>query len=672
VNDDPTKITRETFGNIQNGAGSPELVTVFYVMAAVSLLVFCWGVWRRWKLWQQGKPISVRKIVISNFQRLKPRLGRLFKEGLGQKRVRGRGLASWAHIMMFAGFMMLFLGTTLLEIDHLAEKISERFSFHHGWYYVVYEATLDVFGLLFIVGICLFAWRRMRRPNSVGHRSSDWTALYLFFAIGVTGYLVEGLRIVWDKPEGLALWCSPVGACLAKLFGGMSEQTSRSAHLAVWWIHAAMSFGFFAMIPFTRLLHFITGPMNLFLATPTLGQLKPITIEEVEETGVVGVSEISHLDRQQLLSLDSCMECGRCEEACPAYASGKPLSPKGVVQDMKALMEATAFGQAPAMHGGVIQAETVWSCTSCNACVTVCPVRVDPLGLLFDLRRDRAAEGALAGSAANSMRQMQTKGNPWGFPQSDRLAWADGLDVPLVSDNPGFEVLWWIGCAGSFDRRAQKVTRAIAKLLIKAGVNFAVLGPDECCTGDSARRLGDEFLFQELAETNHATLKQHNTRKILTQCPHCLNSLTHDYPQFGDSFEVTHHTEFLQQLIDEGKLTAPAENGSVTYHDPCYLARVNGVHQAPRDLLGNGLSEMGNRREKTFCCGAGGGRMWMEEEADQRVSVLRAKEAVATGAEKVAVGCPFCLTMMTDGVKSCGSGAEVEDVAENLAKRLGL
>jgi len=512
----------------------------------------------------------------------------------------------------------------------------------------------------------------MRRPNSIGHRSSDWTALYLFFAIGVTGYLVEGLRIVWDKPEGLALWCSPVGACIAKLFGGMSEQTSSSAHLAVWWIHAAMSFGFFAMIPFTRLLHFITGPMNLFLATPTLGQLKPITIEEVEETGVVGVSEISHLDRQQLLSLDSCMECGRCEEACPAYASGKPLSPKGVVQDMKALMEATALGQAPAMHGGVIQAETVWSCTSCSACVTACPVRVDPLGLLFDLRRDRAAEGALAGSAANSMRQMQTKGNPWGFPQAERLAWADGLDVPLASDNPGFEVLWWVGCAGSFDRRAQMVTRAIAKLLIKAGVNFAVLGPNECCTGDSARRLGDEFLFQELAETNHATLKQHGARKILTQCPHCLNSLTHDYPQFGDSFEVTHHTEFLQQLIDDGKLTAPAENGSVTYHDPCYLARVNGVHQAPRDLLGKGVSEMENRREKTFCCGAGGGRMWMEEEANQRVSVLRAKEAVATGAETVAVGCPFCLTMMTDGVKSCGSGAEVEDVAENLAKRLGL
>ena len=278
MDDSAIQLTRETFGNIP-----PSSVVAFYIMAVVSMLVFVWGVWRRWKLWQQGRPISFRQILTGNFQRLKPRLGRLFKEGLGQKRVRGRGLASWAHIMMFAGFMMLFLGTTLLEIDHLAAKISERFSFHHGWYYVVYEATLDVFGLLFIVGICLFAWRRMRRPNSIGHRSSDWTALYLFFAIGVTGYLVEGLRIVWDKPEGLALWCSPVGACLAKLFGGMSESTSRSAHLAVWWIHAAMSFGFFAMIPFTRLLHFITGPMNLFLATPTLGQLKPITIEEVEE-----------------------------------------------------------------------------------------------------------------------------------------------------------------------------------------------------------------------------------------------------------------------------------------------------------------------------------------------------------------------------------------------------
>ncbi len=665
--DNPAQITRETFGNIP-----PESVIAFYVMAVASLLVFCWGVWRRWKLWRQGKPVAIGKILLGNYQRLKPRLGRLLKEGLGQKRVRGRGLASWAHIMMFAGFMMLFLGTTLLEIDHLGAKLSEKFHFHHGWYYVVYEGALDLFGLLFILGIGLFAWRRMHRPTSVGHRASDWMALGLFLGIGVTGYLVEGLRIVWDRPEGLALWCSPVGAGVAKLLGGMSEPASRSAHLAVWWMHSLMVFGFFAMIPFTRLLHFITGPANLFFATPLLGQLKPVTIEEVEETGLVGVSEIAHLDRQQLLSLDACVECGRCQDACPAFASGKPLSPKAVVQDLKGLMQATSIGQAVALHGDTIQAETVWSCTSCSACVTACPVRVDPLGLLFDLRRDRAAEGALAGSAANSLRQMQTKGNPWGFPQAERLAWAEGLDVPLVGDNPDFEILWWVGCAGSFDRRAQKVTRAIAKLLTKAGVNFAVLGPDECCTGDSARRLGDEFLFQELAEKNHAAFIQHGVRKILTQCPHCLNSLTHDYPQFGNTFEVVHHTAFLQQLIDAGKLTESQGNGSVTYHDPCYLARINGVHQAPRDLLGNGVSEMPRRRERTFCCGAGGGRMWMEEETDQRVSVLRAQEALGTGAETVTVGCPFCLTMMTDGVKSCGSGAEVEDVAENLARRLGL
>ena len=665
--DNPAQITRETFGNIP-----PESVIAFYVMAVASLLVFCWGVWRRWKLWRQGKPVAIGKILLGNYQRLKPRLGRLLKEGLGQKRVRGRGLASWAHIMMFAGFMMLFLGTTLLEIDHLGAKLSEKFHFHHGWYYVVYEGALDLFGLLFILGIGLFAWRRMHRPTSVGHRASDWMALGLFLGIGVTGYLVEGLRIVWDRPEGLALWCSPVGAGVAKLFGGMSEPASRSAHLAVWWMHSLMVFGFFAMIPFTRLLHFITGPANLFFATPLLGQLKPVTIEEVEETGLVGVSEIAHLDRQQLLSLDACVECGRCQDACPAFASGKPLSPKAVVQDLKGLMQATSIGQAVALHGDTVQAETVWSCTSCSACVTACPVRVDPLGLLFDLRRDRAAEGALAGSAANSLRQMQTKGNPWGFPQAERLAWAEGLDVPMVGDNPDFKILWWVGCAGSFDRRAQKVTRAIAKLLTKAGVNFAVLGPDECCTGDSARRLGDEFLFQELAEKNHAAFMQHGVRKILTQCPHCLNSLTHDYPQFGDTFEVVHHTAFLQQLIDAGKLTESQGNGSVTYHDPCYLARINGVHQAPRDLLGNDVSEMQRRRERTFCCGAGGGRMWMEEETDQRVSVLRAQEALGTGAETVTVGCPFCLTMMTDGVKSCGSDVEVEDVAENLARRLGL
>jgi Fe-S oxidoreductase len=301
------------------------------------------------------------------------------------------------------------------------------------------------------------------------------------------------------------------------------------------------------------------------------------------------------------------------------------------------------------------------------------------------MRRNRVGEGALSGTSATALRRMQSSANPWGLPAADRANWAEGMGAPTVKENPNFEVLYWVGCAGSYDRRAQRVARAVVKLLTKAGVNFAILGREEKCTGESARRLGDEFLFQELAQANIATLAKYNVRKILTHCPHCLNSLLKDYPQFGGQYEVMHHSQFLQELLAAGRLAAaagPAGEGALTYHDPCYLARVNGVHQSPRDILQAGSAatgsangefrEMPRNREKTFCCGAGGGRMWMEENPKQRVCSVRAKEALDTGAKTVVVGCPFCLTMMTDGVAAQNDSARVMDLAEILVERMKL
>jgi Fe-S oxidoreductase len=707
--------TRETFGNVPHGS-----VVLFYWLTVVTVAVFAYGVWRRFRLWRQGVPVGARELLTGNLKqilsKLKPGLRRLVTEALGQKRVRGRGLPSWAHIGLFAGFMTLFLGTTLLEVDHLASGISPRLKFHQGTYYVIYEFTLDVLGLLFLAGCAFFLWRRTRRPASVGHRATDWYVLGSFLAIGATGYLVEGLRMAWQHPTGLGAGCSPVGLLISGTFSGWTEAGTRSTHLASWWVHAALVFGFIMSVPYTRLLHIIAGPLNLFFAPAELGKLAPVSLEEVEKNERVGVSAIQHFNQQQLLSLDACMECGRCEEACPAFATAKPLSPKKVVQDLKGLMtltlncrpsppgsagilpaslppegragrDAGAPGQTgpPALHGDTILAETLWSCTACSACVRVCPVRVDPLTLITDLRRNRIGEGALSGTAATAMRRMQSSGNPWGLPLAERGNWAQGLGVPTAKENPNFEVLYWVGCAGAYDRRAQRVSTAVVKLLQHANVNFAILGREEKCTGESARRLGDEFLFQELAQANVATLAKYNVRKILTQCPHCLNSLLKDYPQFGGQFEVSHHTQFLQQLVAEGRLKGPAGGpggGPITYHDPCYLARVNGIHQAPRDLLrtagGDGsvppseLREMTRNREKTFCCGAGGGRMWMEEEPSKRVCKVRAGEALATGAKTVAVGCPFCLTMMTDGVAAQSESARVLDVAEVLVEQLRL
>lgn len=679
--------TRETFGNIP-----PEQVALFYGLTLVTLAVFVHGLWRRWRLWRHGAPDGLRQLLAGGLQqvwaRARPGLRRVLIEGLGQKRVRGRGLASWAHGALFAGFMMLFLGTTLLELDHIAGWLSPKLKFHHGLYYVIYELTLDVFGLLFLAGCALFLWRRARRPASVGHRAADWWVLGVFIAIGVTGYLTEGLRMCWQQPSGIGAHCSPVGLWIANGFSGLSEAAARHAHRVVWWVHALLVFGFIAAIPRTRLLHLLVGPLNLFLTRPALGQMTPVKLEEVEKTGRVGVSAIEHFTQAQRISLDACMECGRCEEACPAFASHKPLSPKKVVQDLRALMEVSGGGGASpprALHEETIALETLWACTTCSACAQVCPVRVDPVTLLTDLRRNRVSEGALSGTAATALRRLQSSGNPWGLPAADRANWAADLNVPTVKQNPDFEVLYWVGCAGAFDRRAQRVARAFVKLLQRAGVNFAILGTEERCTGDSARRLGDEFLFQELAQQNLETLARHRVRKIVTACPHCLNSLRQDYPQFGGNFEVQHHTELLAQLMAAGRLPTPgraAQDAPLTYHDPCYLARVQGIHQAPRAVLTAGgpganaappvLREMPRRLEKTFCCGAGGGRMWMEEQPAQRVCSLRAAEALATGANTVAVSCPFCLTMMTDGVAARSDTARVLDVAEILAERLGL
>ncbi len=690
--------TRETFGNIPHSS-----VVLFYCLTVVVMAVFAYGLWRRFQLWRQGVPIPVSKLIAGTCQQIwsewQPRLRRLRSEALGQARVRGRGLASCAHIILFAGFMMLFLGTTLLEIDHLASGLSRHLKFHQGTYYVVYEFTLDVFGLLFLAGCLFFLGRRIRRPASVGHRSTDWYVLISFLTIGVTGYLVEGLRMVWQQPTGIAAAASPIGLLIAHQLSGLTEAGARSAHLALWWTHALLVFGFIASVPYTRLLHTLAGPLNLFLVRPALGTMTPVTMEEVEKTERIGVSAVNHFTQQQLVSLDACMECGRCEEACPAFATAKPLSPKRVVQDLKRLMGLTLVpGSAriepgstvapptplPQLHGETIAADTLWSCTACSACVRICPVRVDPLTLITDLRRNRVGESELSGTAVTALRRMQSSGNPWGLPAAERANWAEGLEVPLAKEHPEFEVLYWVGCAGSYDRRAQRVARAFVKLLKKANVNFAILGREEKCTGESARRLGDEFLFQELAQANIATLGRYRFKTIVTHCPHCLNSLLKDYPQFGGHYEVVHHTQFLDQLLIQRKLVVISGSNSaeiITYHDPCYLARVNGIHQAPRDVLNLAsggsasavdLREMPRRRERTSCCGAGGGRMWMEEDPKQRVCTVRAREALDTGARTVAVSCPFCLTMMTDGVATQNDSAQVKDIAEILAEKMQL
>ena len=649
--------TREVFGNI-----APSMQLVFFAMILASFA------WLAWQLEQHRR--QWRKARRPGFTRdWRVWLERLAIYAAAQKRVHKKSLGALLHLLLFSGFVVLTIGTTLLAIAH-----DGPYDFHHGWYYLIYELTMDVFGVAFILGCLLAIYRRaFRKPRSLGHNWSDWWLLSVLLSLGVTGFAVEAFRMHYTQvPPPVAHW-SIVGWLLDRtLLQGLDVPTAQSIHLAVWWVHAILVGLLFATLPVNRFLHIITGPLNIATRPDrAMGALAPLTIEEVEETGRTGVAELHDFTQSQLLSLDACMECGRCEDACPATASGKPLSPKAVVIDLQRLMS---------LGGGnvhqTIQDETLWACTMCQACVQECPVLIGHVDLIDDMRRDLVGEGRLAGPPARALQQIGNQSNPYGRPNAERLAWAEGLDVPTVDSNPEFEYLFWVGCAASFDPRAQKIARSTVELLTKAGVSFAVLGREETCTGDPARRIGDEFLFQERAQANIETLKRRKVSKIVTPCPHCYNTFRHEYPQFGGHYEVRHHSTLLAELIAQKRLTNEHKSDDpITLHDPCYLARVNGESAAPREVIGatrdKHYREMPRCGKKTFCCGAGGGRMWFEEAPEERVSRLRAAEAVATGAKTLATACPFCLNMMSDGMAGTPGGEQtrVLDIAELLLER---
>ncbi len=673
------QLTREVMGNIDTLSKC-----VMYALSAVSLGIFSWGVWRRVRLWQLGKSSGKRVPWTVIFSRL-------FTKVLLQKKVRqGRRGAGRAHLLLFGGFVVLFIGTVLIAIEHYGGALlgygHGNPLFHKGLYFVVYEIILDTAGLALLAGCFWFAVRRLRANSSMAHTRADWLVLGLLASIAVTGYFTEGLRIIREQTPYPAVSYVGWAACHVLTMLGTTPKNVSAIHLTLWWVHTVIAFGLIAAFPFTRLFHVVAGAISLATSDDQPGVMSLLTIEEVEETGLIGVGEVQHFSQRKLLELDACVSCGRCQDACPAHEAGKPLSPRGVVQDLRSYLNEVGPGLlaggetvSTPLIGDIISQETAWSCTTCHACAEVCPLGVNPMGLITDMRRSMIGEGQLRGSAAVSLQKMQRSGNPWGLPANERFAWAEGLEIPTVEEHPDFEILYWVGCAASYDRRLQRVARAVVKLLRAADVNFAVLGSQERCNGESARRMGDEFLFQELAQTNLETLQKHQVRKIVTHCPHCLNSFKQDYPQLGGQFEVVHHSQLLMQLVEEGKLPNMTEGNlntgdKVTFHDPCYLARVDGEVEAPRSILASAIKEpmieASRHGQQTACCGAGGGRMWFDDGADERIGRDRVDELLATGATKLAVACPFCLTMLKDGVAAKGSEVEVVDIAELLAEAL--
>lgn len=664
----------------------PFYKEIFYTLFIISACFFIYGFYLKIKGWTRGKKINGFKDISS---RIKNMLSRsLSFKSWSEKSNRGnkeRALVGLSHALVFYGFFVLWIGTEILTVQ---DKVPTYF--FQGKFYKLYSLCMDTSGLLMLVGLGFFAYiRYVKKPKRLDNFQKDWIQLVYLALFVILGFLIEGLR---QSATAQIEPFAPVGALVANAVDGLSYNTKKTIHLIVWWLHSIQTFSFIALIPFTKFSHMFIAPANLFFTnTRAKGELTtPFNLVEImamdnpPEDFAQTVNKIEDFTWKDLMDLDTCTACGRCQDLCPASNSAKPLSPKWIILDLKQAM----YGKPGYNHDYKVKTpevsdnlavaigpETIWSCTTCRACVETCPVGIDPLTKIVELRRSLIAENKAPSNMLNTLKNIRSRSNPWGQPSEDREKWTEGLDVPRVNDTPDFEYLYWVGCAGAFDNKSQSVSKTMVKLLKKANVKFAILGKKEKCTGDTARRAGDEGLFQELAIENTETFNSHNIKKIITHCPHCFNTFKNEYPAFGlKGVAVMHHTEVLWELIKEGKLTMDKEvSQEITYHDSCYLGRHNDQYDAPRNILnkipGIKYIEMKNSKEKGTCCGGGGAQLWYEAPGEQ-INVMRLNEIKDSGAKSAASACPYC-TIMLDTARTLDKTGEppiVEDISELVAK----
>ena len=682
---DESAVQREVFDNIP-GPLKLAFYTIIPMMFVYGAVMFSYRV----RNWERGGP-DKRDITPKN---AKARMGRL-RAGLYMQTLLRDPAAGIMHSMIYFGFLVLLAVTSVLEINH---QLPESLKFLHGTVYEGYAFIGDLAGAVFLGGIIWAILRRyVQRPYRIRIKSKPEHAIILgtLFAIGVTGYLAEMFRIALDGRPSFEKW-SFIGYPLSGLVENLS--TLSGWHQAMWILHVFTFIAFLVILPTTMLRHIFTSPLNMYLSVKDRpkGAMKPMPNLMETELETFGASVVEDFTWKQLLDTDACTMCGRCTSVCPAHATGKPLDPREIVLKSGAVMAASGspvvsppIGEDPQIVIAAnslferITAEEVWACTTCKACDENCPVNIEILDKILDMRRYLTLmESDFPTELGNAYRGMENSGNPWGMSQTDRGNWAKNLDgITILDGGDPFtaEYLYWVGCAGSFDDKNQKVTQAMAKLLQRAGVSFAILGPSENCTGDPARRSGNEYIFQMLATQNIETLDGMGVRKIITQCPHCFNTLENEYPQLGGNYEVLHHSQFLEELIDTGKLdmTGAKLEERMVYHDSCYLGRHNDVYMAPRKVLGSlkgiEIVEAERNGTKGMCCGAGGARMWMEESTGKQVNVERSQELIATGATRIATACPFCYIMIDDGVKAQGmeeDQVKVGDLAMHVLEAL--
>jgi len=635
------------------------------------------------------------------------RMAALLRFGIGQRRLLDPEelLPGLLHAALFAAFLVLALRTVTLFGVGLSEGFHLPLLGPGSALGAAYSLAKDVVVLLAALAATGFLWRRLvSKPDRIT-RSWEGT-LILVFILGlmVTEMMFDGAEKVLSASGSPSFdAAAPAGSLAAAAYAGLGLSAGTVAFLgqAGFWIHLLLILVFLNFLPFGKHFHIITALPNVYLGAlpPASAALRKLDLEA--EGASYGTASVADLSWKEALDVYSCTECGRCQTHCPTYVTGKPLSHKEVnralkhhlfekANDLVALSRAAtpelreaARAALPPLAGEVVSPETFWACTTCGWCETACPVLIENVPRLVDLRRQAVlVDAAMPDEAARVFKNVETQGNPWGIGSNRRTEWCEDLAIPRASQGGDFEFLFFVGCAGAFDDRQKKVSRAIVEILREAGVKFAILGEEETCTGDAARRLGNEYLFQMQAQANVERMNACGVKKVLTQCPHCLNAIRNEFPQFGGSYQVVHHTELIAELAAQGRIrpgaAAEVAGRKVTFHDPCYLARHNGVEEAPRRALraaGVEVEEMPRNRRTAFCCGAGGGRMWLEEKLGTRVNQNRVDEAAATlgeGGGVLATGCPFCLTMMKDGVAETGREEKLRvlDVAEIVASGL--
>ena len=675
-----------------------------YLITAVALALFANAGWKIYSLLKSGQPDPTRSGNRAQ------RLGNMTREVLGHTkmlRFTGTGIAHW---FVMIGFGAL-LGTL---ITAYGQVVNPKFFLpvigHFVPYLVFTEAIawLTGIGIVTLIGIRQFT--RLTRKARGGKQSrfygsSSWKAYYVEATILAIVFCVIALRGLEGALENQTSWSWQYALSypVVEIFNGLPIANIETAIKSVALIKILVSMAWFIVIALNlnmgvawhRFLAFFNiyfkrnsdGKNSLGELPEMLSKGKPVDFEDPAEDDIFGIGKSADISWKGLLDMASCTECGRCQSQCPAWHTDKPLSPKLLIMAMRDHALGNIGSEDPIVsENGPITPDVLWSCTSCGACVNECPVDIEHVDHIINMRRYQVlVESEFPAELANTFKNLEKAGNPWGANRNDRNAWIAECDFPIrivEGELPeDVEYLFWVGCAGAYEERAKKTTKAVAELLYRAGVEFAVLGKSETCTGDPARRAGNEFLYQILARENIETLKEtfgnRGVKKVVVTCPHCFTTIGRDYKQSGFELEMVHHTQLLNQLVREGKLIPVTKaTKSVTYHDPCYLGRHNEIYEPPRELLeatGVKISEMPRNKDRSFCCGAGGGRMWMEEKIGTRINLNRVDEAIATGAEEIAVACPFCRVMVSDGVSAQApeGGPEVLDVAQRLLGTLG-